>query len=195
MTIVSQVRQLEFVLKRAPYIILFNFIIIIPSFSVTGKIAREALLLSTLDHPNIVMTVAVYHNKLFYQLVMEQSGPTFDLFTFVDENPAMNEAIASHIFCQVVEGVAYLHSKKVLHRDIKEENIVLDFNLHARLIDFGSACYMTEDHEFDTFCGTMDYCAPEVLKGNKYKVGVVMFVVFVIYLFIFESVFSPRVRR
>lgn len=129
------------------------------------------LLLMTLKHENVIRAVEVFHNEEFYQIVMEQDAPCFDLYLFVDENPAMGEKIASHIFRQVVAGVAYLHSQNVLHRDIKDENVILDFNLHARLIDFGSACYMTPGQEFDTFCGTLEYCAPEVLRGNKYKVS------------------------
>lgn len=66
--------------------------------------------------------------------------------------------------------MAYLHAQGILHRDIKDENVILDYELNARLIDFGSACYMQPDQVFDTFCGTIEYCAPEVLCGNKYKV-------------------------
>ena len=66
-----------------------------------GMIAREVLLLLRMEHQNIVVLQAAYHNAHFYQLVMENHGPGFDLFTFVDENPCVEETIASFIFRQV----------------------------------------------------------------------------------------------
>ena len=50
----------------------------------------------------------------------------------------------------------------------KDENIILDDKFHIKLIDFGSAAYMEEGKKFSTFCGTMEYCSPEVLMGNRY---------------------------
>ena len=50
----------------------------------------------------------------------------------------------------------------------KDENIILDDKFHIKLIDFGSAAYMEEGKKFSTFCGTMEYCSPEVLLGNRY---------------------------
>ena len=61
----------------------------------------------------------------------------------------------------------YLHSLNILHRDIKDENIILNQHFHIKLIDFGSATFMEEGKLFGTFCGTMEYCSPEVLSGNK----------------------------
>ena len=62
----------------------------------------------------------------------------------------------------------YLHSKKVLHRDIKDENIIIDTCFHIRLIDFGSAAVLAPGKLFYTFCGTLEYCSPEVLQGTPY---------------------------
>ena len=61
-----------------------------------------------------------------------------------------------------------MHSNSIVHRDIKDENIVINENFHIKLIDFGSAAYVHKGKQFATFCGTLDYCAPEVLLGNKY---------------------------
>ena len=51
---------------------------------------------------------------------------------------------------------------------IQDENIILDHRFHLKLIDFGSAAYMAPGKLFNTFCGTLEYCSPEVLLGNRY---------------------------
>lgn len=58
--------------------------------------------------------------------------------------------------------------KDIIHRDIKDENIVIAEDFTIKLIDFGSAAYLERGKLFYTFCGTIEYCAPEVLMGNPY---------------------------
>ena len=50
---------------------------------------------------------------------------------------------------------------------LQDENIILDQSFHLKLIDFGSAAYMEPGKLFSTFCGTLEYCSPEVLLGNR----------------------------
>eukprot|EP00045_Choanoeca_perplexa_P017459 m.253856 g.253856 ORF g.253856 m.253856 type:complete len:1140 (+) comp17546_c0_seq1:202-3621(+) len=133
-----------------------------------GYVPSEAFLLQKLDHPNIAKMLDLCHNIRFFQLVMEDHGAGFDLFSFVEDNPHLDEHIASFIFRQVVDAVAYLHSCNIVHRDVKDENIILNHEFSAKLIDFGSAAVYTPDRSFDTFAGTLEYCCPSVLKGNSY---------------------------
>ena len=67
-----------------------------------------------------------------------------------------------------MSAVGYLHSQGIIHRDIKDENIVIAEDFTIKLIDFGSAAYLERGKLFYTFCGTIEYCAPEVLIGNPY---------------------------
>lgn len=156
------------------------------------EIPMEVYLLTTVQHPNIVTVLDVYENDKFFQLVMEKHGSGMDLFEFIDRRPAMDEQLGCFIFRQIVNAVHYLHSLNILHRDIKDENIIIDQFFHVKLIDFGSATFMEEGKQFSTFYGTTEYCSPEVLAGNKYagpeleiwSLGVTLFV-----LIFFENPF------
>lgn len=131
-------------------------------------IPMEIYLLTTVKHPNIVTVYDVFENDRFFQLVMEKHGSGMDLFEFIDRRPMIDEKLGCFIFRQIANAVDYLHSLHILHRDIKDENIIIDHNFHVKLIDFGSATFMEEGKLFSTFYGTTEYCSPEVLAGNKY---------------------------
>ncbi|XP_021102954.1 PAS domain-containing serine/threonine-protein kinase isoform X2 [Heterocephalus glaber] len=134
-----------------------------------GKVTLEIAILSSVEHSNIIKVVDVFENQGFFQLVMEKHGSGLDLFAFIDQHPSLDEPLASYIFRQLVSAVGYLHSQGIIHRDIKDENIVIAEDFTIKLIDFGSAAYLERGKLFHTFCGTIEYCAPEVLMGNPYR--------------------------
>ncbi|KAL6467862.1 hypothetical protein MHYP_G00235390 [Metynnis hypsauchen] len=134
-----------------------------------GRVTQEIAILARLCHPNIVKVLEVFENESFFQMVMEKHGDGLDLFDFIDMQPRLDEPLASYIFRQLVSAVTYLHGKSVLHRDIKDENIIINTDFHIKLIDFGSATKLEPNKLFHTFCGTLEYCSPEVLQGNPYE--------------------------
>ncbi|KAI8993245.1 hypothetical protein BDB01DRAFT_715718, partial [Pilobolus umbonatus] len=69
----------------------------------------------------------------------------------------------------LANAVKHLHQHRIVHRDIKDENIVLGMDGTVHLIDFGCATYFKRGRRFDTFTGTLEYCAPEILKGIPYE--------------------------
>ncbi|KAI5615327.1 PAS domain-containing serine/threonine-protein kinase isoform X2, partial [Silurus asotus] len=111
----------------------------------------------------------VFENENFFQMVMEKHGDGIDLFEFIDMQPRLDEPLASYIFRQLVSAVTYLRKQGILHRDIKDENIIIDAEFHIKLIDFGSVTLLESGKLFHAFCGTLEYCSPEVLQGNLYE--------------------------
>ncbi|XP_053739560.1 PAS domain-containing serine/threonine-protein kinase isoform X2 [Synchiropus splendidus] len=134
-----------------------------------GRVSQEIAILTRVQHHNIVKVLEVFENGSYFQIVMEKHGDGLDLFEFIDMQPRLDEPLASYIFRQLVAAVFYLRSKKILHRDIKDENIIVDKCFHIKLIDFGSAAMMAPGKLFYNFCGTLEYCSPEVLQGNPYE--------------------------
>ena len=57
-----------------------------------------------------------------------------------------------------------------MHRDIKDENLIINERFRVKLIDFGSAAFIEEGKLFSVFAGTVEYCSPEVLRGNRYVI-------------------------
>ncbi|XP_037803851.1 PAS domain-containing serine/threonine-protein kinase-like isoform X3 [Penaeus monodon] len=133
------------------------------------RVPLEVSLLMTLDHPNIVSVFDMFENDDYFQLVMEKWGAGMDLFEFIDRNPLLDEPLAAYMFRQIVSALTYLHSLNIIHRDVKDENVILNNRFHVKLIDFGSSAFTKPGKMFSQFAGTVEYCSPEVLKGNKYS--------------------------
>jgi serine/threonine protein kinase len=81
----------------------------------------------------------------------------------------MEEKKVQKIFTQLVGSVSYVHQKSCVHRDLKLENILLDKHENVKLVDFGfTREYEGKSSYLQTWCGTVCYSAPEMLKGEKY---------------------------
>ncbi|KAI9041194.1 serine/threonine-protein kinase [Aspergillus affinis] len=121
-------------------------------------------------HPNIVEMEGFFEDDINYYIEMRPHGlPGMDLFDYIELKANMDESECRNIFRQVVEAIHHLHTKAlVVHRDIKDENVILDGEGRIKLIDFGSAAYI-KNGPFDVFVGTIDYAAPEVLQGKSYR--------------------------
>ena len=132
------------------------------------RLPLEIYFLRQIHHEHIVSVIECLENDHYLQLVMEKHGFGMDLFEFIEKSNGVAEPLAAYIFKQILDALKYLHANGILHRDIKDENVVIDDRFHAKLIDFGSAARLS-DQPFSNFCGTFEYCSPEVLKGSPYR--------------------------
>ena len=109
-----------------------------------------------LRHPNIVEMVDFFEDDVNYYIEMLPHGlPGMDLFDYIELRVNMTEDECRSIFGQVAQAIHHLHTRaQVVHRDIKDENVVLDGEGNIKLIDFGSAAY-TKNGPFDVFVGTI----------------------------------------
>lgn len=87
-----------------------------------------------------------------------------DLLSYVRKRRQLKEDIAKSVFKQIIEALKYCHSKKILHRDIKLDNILLTIDGVIKLCDFGVSKIVKPDEKMIEQCGTPAYIAPEILK-------------------------------
>ncbi|KAI5633821.1 protein kinase domain-containing protein [Phthorimaea operculella] len=80
----------------------------------------------------------------------------------------MKEKEARAKFRQIVSAVQYCHQKRIIHRDLKAENLLLDGEMNIKIADFGFSNEFTPGAKLDTFCGSPPYAAPELFQGKKY---------------------------
>ncbi|KAI8851927.1 kinase-like domain-containing protein [Chytridium lagenaria] len=94
-----------------------------------------------------------------------QRRSSCDLFECIELMERFTEEQAKHVFRQIASAVAYLTSIGIVHRDIKDENILIDDSFNVKLIDFGSASFVT--HNDGLFLGTLQYASPEIFEGHR----------------------------
>ncbi|OHS97300.1 CAMK family protein kinase [Tritrichomonas foetus] len=133
------------------------------------RLVREIALLKSMDHPFISEFFSCIEDSDYYFVVMEyvENG---NLLDYVNNNGRLSEDQARRYFGQLVSCLDYLHFvKKVAHRDLKCENILLDTHNNIKLIDFGLSNAFTDfQPQLKTACGSPAYAAPEMIKGNPY---------------------------
>ncbi|XP_071553463.1 MAP/microtubule affinity-regulating kinase 3-like [Temnothorax nylanderi] len=139
---------------------------------VMKNLTREAKVLSMLQHPSIVRLYETIRCGSVYYLVTELATGG-DLCTHIKEQPAgkLDENTARLYARQLVAALKHMHSKGVVHRDLKMENIVLqdERKEQIKIVDFGLSNIYASDDPLRTHCGSPEYAAPELfVVGKRY---------------------------
>ncbi|CAE8676931.1 unnamed protein product, partial [Polarella glacialis] len=133
----------------------------------TRCLRHEAELLAKLQHPRVVELHRWFESEDELCLVMEYV-PGGDLLRSILDYGHFSEPQARRLFLQLADAVSYLHSQNVVHRDLKPENILLTEaardSANVKVTDFGISRVAHRSRECQTFCGSQDYTAPEVLR-------------------------------
>ncbi|XP_050430927.1 MAP/microtubule affinity-regulating kinase 3-like isoform X3 [Adelges cooleyi] len=131
------------------------------------KLFREVRIMKMLDHPNIVKLLQVIETEKTLYLVMEYASGG-EVFDYLVLHGRMREKEARAKFRQIVSAVQYCHQKRIIHRDLKAENLLLDAEMNIKIADFGFSNEFTPGGKLYTFCGSPPYAAPELFQGKRY---------------------------
>jgi len=151
-----------FAIKKVP-------ISIVKQHKLTQQLDREIEISKSSKHPHIIEAFFDFRDHKYVYMGMEfaEGGGMFDKLSKCGK---FGLAVAAQYFYEMCDALDYMHSLSppVIHRDIKPENILFDKGGHVKLADFGWSNVMT-DALRGTFCGTPDYLAPEMIRGDGHN--------------------------
>ena len=156
------------------------------------EIKNEIDILSKLDHPNIVKIIEFYSTPKAYYIITDFCS-CGELYNQLKHEYTENQLAV--LFYQVLSGLSYLHSKNIVHRDLKLENILIseiekdnntnDKYFWVKIIDFGTAKIFEKNKNEKAVVGSSYYIAPEVLHKNynekcdTWSIGVILYMLIV----------------
>lgn len=152
----------------------------ITNLKLTEQLKKEISIIARCNHDNIIKLFGAFEDKSYIYLIMELANES-TLFSKLKKAKKLPEAVAAQHLSDIVKALIYLHSQKpaIIHRDLKPENILLSDN-KCKIADFGWS-NITDEFR-NTFCGTPDYLAPEMIIGtghdeklDVWTVGVMMY--------------------
>lgn len=126
------------------------------------SVMREKDIMFECNHPFLVNLEFLFQNeeRLYFVMPFVRGGELYKVFT---AQKRFSEEQTLFFAAQLIVAIGYLHSKGIVHRDLKLENILLDHTGYLKIIDFGLAKILKEGEMTDTFCGTPEYLAPEMI--------------------------------
>nr|XP_002731770.1 PREDICTED: serine/threonine-protein kinase PLK2-like isoform X1 [Saccoglossus kowalevskii] len=150
------------------------------------KLEREIHLHSQLAHHNVVQFLDYFDDDEHVYIILEICNKKSLMHT-MRQRKTLTEPEVRFFLLQIIEGIQYLHSQNVIHRDLKLGNILVSDSMEIKLADFGLATRLEFDGDRKrTICGTPNYIAPEVLEkiGHSYEadiwaIGCVMYTMLV----------------
>ena len=131
------------------------------------KLMSEIKIHRALHHPNIVQFHHFFENEEYVHILLELCTNQ-SLSDLLRRRKRIHELEAQCYLSQVLTGIKYLHSHRVIHRDIKLGNIFLSDKMEVKIGDLGLAAKLEYEGERKrTICGTPNYIAPEILEGKN----------------------------
>lgn len=130
---------------------------------------RELKCMKSVNHQFIIKLFEIIEFEQKVYIVMEHAGHG-DLLEYIKLRGSIPEDRCRIMFRQLLEAMIYLHGVNIAHRDLKCENLLLDYQNNIKVSDFGFARYFEEPGISKTFCGSAAYAAPEILQGIPYYI-------------------------
>eukprot|EP00826_Nyctotherus_ovalis_P001613 TRINITY_DN10269_c0_g5_i1.p1 TRINITY_DN10269_c0_g5~~TRINITY_DN10269_c0_g5_i1.p1 ORF type:complete len:625 (-),score=164.67 TRINITY_DN10269_c0_g5_i1:62-1936(-) len=136
------------------------------------KVITEKEIMAQIENPFIVRLRWAFQSSKKLHFVMDFCAGG-ELFYHLRTVGRLSESQAKFYFAEVLVAIAYLHSRGIMYRDLKPENVLLDIDGHVRLADFGlSKEGMRLTKLTDSFCGSPEYMSPEMLEQTGHTLMV-----------------------
>ncbi|KAF1799104.1 camp-dependent protein kinase [Mucor lusitanicus] len=129
----------------------------------------EKSILESAANPFMVNLWGTFQDDINLYMVMDYV-PGGELFSILRKNQRFPDHVAKFYAAEVLLAIEYFHSKDIIYRDLKPENLLLDSQGHIKITDFGFAKHVPDITW--TLCGTPDYLAPEVIQSKGYGMAV-----------------------
>nr|XP_053611097.1 cGMP-dependent protein kinase, isozyme 2 forms cD4/T1/T3A/T3B isoform X3 [Plodia interpunctella] len=144
-------------------------------------IMSEKEIMSEMNCEFIVKLFKTFKDRKYLYMLMETCLGG-ELWTILRDKGQFDDATTRFYTACVVEAFHYLHSRNIIYRDLKPENLLLDSKGYVKLVDFGFSKKLQASRKTWTFCGTPEYVAPEVImnrghdiSADYWSLGVLMF--------------------